>query len=127
MTKRMENFAFYGIQILLGCSSYLIGALYFSRILDVYLETSSGINIDGIVTTLFNSQINLDPIPLTVSTAIASLLGVGLIYLSYYLIKESIIGLRILEKKQIMGNKSKQINSTNDENFLPKKDKESSS
>jgi len=115
MSKRIENFAFYGIQILLGCFSYLIGALYFSRILDIYLETSSGLNIDGIMTTLLNSQINLDPIPLTVPTAIALLLGVIFIYLSYYLIKESIIGLRILEKNQLIEKKPKQVNSINHE------------
>ena len=115
MTKKIGYFTYYGVQILLGCSFYLFGALYFSRILDIYLETSSGININGIIAILFNSQINLDPIPLKVPAAITSLIGLGFIYLSYYLIKESITSLRILEQSQIIRDKPKQVKSVNHE------------
>ena len=108
MVSRVENFVLYGIEALLGASSFILGALYLSRVLDIYLTQGLGFNISAIINALLSDQISFAPIPLYFSALIGIIVGCALIYLCYILMRDAVKGLMELEKTQIAIFKSSQ-------------------
>ena len=101
MITRVEDFLISGIEVLLGAASFILGASYLSRVLDIYLTQGLGFNISAIIEALLNEYISLDPIPFYVPAFLGVIAGGVLIFICYVLMRDGIIGLMKLEKTQI--------------------------
>jgi len=102
MTSRSEIFIINGIQVLLACTSFVLGAIYLSRVISTYFARYSGININYMISAAFSLKMSLSPFPLELPLFVGIVVSFALIYLCYYLLKISYSEFKKLEETQFL-------------------------
>jgi len=102
MTSRSEIFIINGFQVLVALTSFVLGAIYLSRVINAYFSRYPSFNISYILNAAFSLKISLNPLPLEMPLIIGLVLSFVLIYLCYYLLKISYSELKELEETQFL-------------------------
>ncbi|MHA1974646.1 MAG: hypothetical protein ACTSW1_16720 [Candidatus Hodarchaeales archaeon] len=102
MTSRSETFIINGLQVLLALTSFVLGAIYLSRIINAYFSRYSGFNISYLLSSAFSLKISLNPLPLELPLFIGFVVSFTLIYICYYLLKISYSEFKKLEETQFL-------------------------